>query len=92
MYVAHVLALHWWREALTHDTLRPAVAVVLLLSAAAMLFAMAWRRVARRGPLETLMHLPWQLMDQTLGGRSVPGTRADSLYAPERVQRIRRNT
>jgi uncharacterized membrane protein len=77
-YVAHVLALYWWRDVLTFDGALPAAVTVTLLTTTAMAFALAWRAWLPRGPVEALIHLPWQLLDRTLPAAS--GTAA----APER--------
>lgn len=72
VYVAHLLALHWWSDALRHDSVLPAVGSVLLLTAMAMALAALWRTVQPRGPLETAMQLPWMLISRTRQDRARP--------------------
>jgi uncharacterized membrane protein YeiB len=69
MYVAHLLVLIWWGRKLTQEEVVPAAITVLLLTTAAMVFALAWQRFMRRGPIEALIHLPWQLARAASGGR-----------------------
>lgn len=77
MYVAHVLVLYWWRDILVQDRVLSASLTVALMTAIAMVLAMLWRTRFRRGPIEMLMHLPWELMDRTLAappaGAQAPG-------------------
>jgi uncharacterized membrane protein YeiB len=76
VYVAHLLALHWWSGALRAGAVDQAARSVLLFAALAALAATGWRRIARRGPLEGLMDVPWQL---TLGRRrSTPTGQGES--------------
>jgi uncharacterized membrane protein YeiB len=71
VYVAHVLALQWLPGLLRHESLAPAVASVALMAASGMLFASAWLRYHERGPLESLLRMPWQLISTTLGPATV---------------------
>lgn len=59
VYVAHLLALHLWRDGLTGDTVPGATALVLGFAVVAAAFSVAWRALAPRGPLELVLHLPW---------------------------------
>ncbi len=59
VYVGHLLALHAWRDELTSEAVGGAVGLVLAFTAVAAILAVAWRAVLPRGPLETVLHLPW---------------------------------
>lgn len=59
IYVAHLLAIHFWGERLVSDRVDQALAIVIVFSACACLLAYIWRQHMRRGPLELLTRLPW---------------------------------
>jgi uncharacterized membrane protein YeiB len=62
IYVAHILAFHWFGETLRATELGEAVGTVTIGMAAAAVFAVLWRSLLPRGPLEFLMTLPALLM------------------------------
>ena len=70
VYVGHLLALHAWSDVLRSGEVGEAVLIVLAFTAAAALLAVLWQRAFRRGPLEALLDVPWQL---TLGRRGRGG-------------------
>jgi uncharacterized membrane protein YeiB len=73
-YVGHLLVLHVARDTVAGDRVGPAVAVVVATTVVAAALAVAWRRVARRGPLELLLHLPrWLPERQRRGTTTGPG-------------------
>lgn len=67
IYVGHLLVLHLAREALTSDAVGGAVLSVAAFSLAAAALATGWRATFSRGPLEALLHAPWQGLQE---GRS----------------------
>lgn len=67
VYVGHLLALHRWNAVLTADEVGAAAGIVLGLTVASALFAVGWRSLLPRGPLESVLHLPW-----VVPGRSRP--------------------
>jgi len=59
-YVAQLFALAAWRDVLQHDTVGAATLSVLVFTTLMTIAAMLWQRfVGRRGPVEWLMHAPW---------------------------------
>jgi uncharacterized membrane protein YeiB len=60
-YVGHLLALHAWYAALTSREVAEAALIVLALTTIAAGAAVAWRAVLPRGPLEAVLHAPWQM-------------------------------
>jgi hypothetical protein len=72
MYVVHVLVLGGLRGGLSQDAVGSSLATVVVMTAAGMLFVVAWRRFYARGPLEMLMHVLPNLMERTLEGGSRP--------------------
>ncbi len=60
VYVAHLFALDIW--SLRAREVADATLTVATFTLAATLAAALWRRVFRRGPLEALFDVPWQLM------------------------------
>jgi uncharacterized membrane protein len=78
MYVAHLLVLHWWGRKLNQQEVAPAAITVLLLTAMAMAFALAWQKFMRRGPIEALIHLPLQLARAAGIGREPSGCPASA--------------
>jgi hypothetical protein len=72
MYVAHVLVLGGMRGGLSQDAVGSSLATVVIMTAAGMLFVLAWRRFYARGPLEMLMHVLPNLMERTLGSEAQP--------------------
>jgi uncharacterized membrane protein YeiB len=72
MYVAHVIVLGGLRGGLSQDAVGSSLATVMIMTAAGVLFALAWRRLYPRGPLEMLMHVLPNLMERTLAGESRP--------------------
>lgn len=58
VYVVHLLALHLDRDALTSDAVGEATLLVGGFTLVAAAFAVAWRALLRRGPLELVLHLP----------------------------------
>ena len=66
-YVAQLFALAGWRDLIQQRTVGAAVLSVLAFTVAATVAAMIWQRfVSRRGPVEWLLHAPWDaIRDQT---------------------------
>jgi uncharacterized membrane protein YeiB len=62
IYVMHLLLLHFTGRSLIHDAVLPAVITVAALTFGGIVFSYCWRSLLARGPIETLMHLPWRLM------------------------------
>jgi uncharacterized membrane protein YeiB len=60
-YVGHLLALHWWHAALTSSAVAEAALIVLAITMSAVAAAVAWRAALPRGPLEAVLHAPWQI-------------------------------
>src|SRR5690606_7871900 len=59
-YVAQLLALAGWRNVMQHDTVGAAIIAVLTCTVAMTMASMFGQRfVARRGPVEWVMHAPW---------------------------------
>jgi len=61
VYIAHLLLLHWWPSVFLSADAGKAMGVLLGVTLAATVFALAWRQAFPRGPVESLLHLPWQL-------------------------------
>ena len=61
-YVAHLIALHFFKDVLRRASVGEAMVSVLVLTVTASVFAVIWRRYFRRGPLETLLVWPFDLM------------------------------
>jgi uncharacterized membrane protein YeiB len=62
IYVGHLLALHWLGQGLKSSEVGGAVAIVALVMAIAAVSAMIWRAFLPRGPLESLLALPWTVV------------------------------
>lgn len=58
-YVAHLLALHFWPETLSTERVSDALALLAALTAVGVVFAVAWRAMFARGPLEAVLNAPW---------------------------------
>jgi hypothetical protein len=58
IYVAHIFAFHWFGETLRAAEVGEALRIVATGMAAAAVFAVLWRSLLPRGPLEFLMTLP----------------------------------
>ena len=58
VYVLHLFVLHLWRPYLSSYVVWEAWVLLAGFAVAAILFAVAWRRVLPRGPLELVLHLP----------------------------------
>ena len=65
-YVAHLVALHIAEPLLRHDTVPAALLSVLLFSAVMSGVALVWESRFARGPVEYLLHAPWQFARGTL--------------------------
>jgi methionine-R-sulfoxide reductase len=61
IYVAHLMALHWWSPLLRSSDVGEAARSVIVVTIIAAVFALLWRARAARGPLETILDLPWHL-------------------------------
>lgn len=59
VYAAHILVLAEQPELLKRDTFGEAWWSVGRFTIVLLLLAIAWRAIARRGPLEAFLHLPW---------------------------------
>ena len=70
IYVAHILAFHWFGETLRATELGEAVGTVTIGVAAAAVFAILWRSLLPRGPLEFLMTLPALLTQRRRSGEN----------------------
>jgi uncharacterized membrane protein len=66
IYVAHVVALHFADHIITEDTVGSAMVWLSLFVGAAAIFALVWRQVLPRGPLETMLHAPWAALVEQL--------------------------
>lgn len=60
VYVGHLFALHWWPDMMMSNDVGEAAKILLWVTVTASAVAMAWRRIFARGPLESVLHLPWQ--------------------------------
>jgi uncharacterized membrane protein YeiB len=69
VYIGHLLALHVGGDRFTAPDVGPAAAILLAFTLVSILFAVGWRAVFDRGPLELLLHLPW--MSRPTDGRAV---------------------
>lgn len=58
-YVAHLLALHFWPATLSTESIPEAFALLAALTALGVVFAVAWRAMFMRGPLEAVLNAPW---------------------------------
>lgn len=58
LYVAHILAFHWFGSTLRSQQVIDGLTVVAAALAAGVLFAVLWRSRLPRGPLESLMAVP----------------------------------
>lgn len=61
VYVGHLVALHFWREALVSQTIGEALLSLVLMLAIALPLIRLGRLYLRRGPLESLLTGPWTL-------------------------------
>ncbi len=61
VYVGHLVALHFWREALVSRTIGEALLSLVLMLAIALPLIRLGRLHLRRGPLESLLTGPWML-------------------------------
>jgi peptide-methionine (R)-S-oxide reductase len=59
VYVAHLVALHWWSPLLRSNEVGEATRTVVVVTIIAVVFALLWRARAARGPLEAILDLPW---------------------------------
>lgn len=60
VYVVHLLLLSWWPEWFVRETVGAAVVTVARFTLVTVVLATLWRAVLPRGPLETVMNLPWE--------------------------------
>lgn len=60
IYVGHIVGMDLTGELLERDQIEGASLTVAAFMAAAVAFSVAYRRLFRRGPLETLLALPWE--------------------------------
>jgi uncharacterized membrane protein YeiB len=61
VYVGHLLLLHGWTGVLRSGDVGEAARNVLVFVGVAAVLATLWRAVFRRGPLEGLLDVPWQV-------------------------------
>ena len=71
VYIGHLLVLHVKPDWLIGDTLTDALVSVARFLVVTALLAVMWFAVLPRGPLETLLHLPWWRPGH--GRRATPG-------------------
>ncbi|GHA13979.1 hypothetical protein GCM10007989_05790 [Devosia pacifica] len=71
VYVAHLLALALWRDALMQDRVADALLSVTGFSVAASICIWLWRKQGfTRGPVEMLVHIPWSITREILARRA----------------------
>lgn len=59
-YVLHLVVIALWRDDVVFkQDVGPALVVVAVFTGLFMLFAVGWRRLFRKGPLESLLVVPW---------------------------------
>ncbi|AEQ52446.1 DUF418 domain-containing protein [Pelagibacterium halotolerans] len=58
-YVAHLVALHFFKDIVRRESVGEAMVSVIVVMILAGFFAVIWRRHFERGPLETLLVLPF---------------------------------
>ncbi|CAN5616241.1 hypothetical protein BH23PSE1_BH23PSE1_02800 [soil metagenome] len=59
IYVGHLLALHWLGRAMRSSDVGGALLIVLVVMAIAAVLAVTWRAFFAKGPVESLLALPW---------------------------------
>lgn len=60
IYVVHLLLLSWWPDWFFRDSVGGAALAVARFTLVTGVVAVVWRLALPRGPLETLMNLPWE--------------------------------
>lgn len=68
-YVAHILALGIWPQALQSNEVGEALWICAAFTAATLAAAVLWRAFFRRGPLEMLLQPPWLVFARRLAPR-----------------------
>ncbi|MFO8154319.1 DUF418 domain-containing protein [Thioalkalivibrio sp.] len=75
-YVGHALALAYWPQTLQTSEPGRALAISAGITGVAMVFALVWLRLFRRGPLESVLQLPaWWFARHPAGARHAAQSR-----------------